>query len=41
MGNLLSVVVSVYNEEVVLKSFYKETKQVLDNKEWDLSLIHN
>ena len=39
MGNLLSVVVSVYNEEVVLKSFYKETKQVLDNIEWDYELL--
>ena len=39
MGNLLSIVVSVYNEEVVLKSFYKETKQVLDNIEWDYELL--
>lgn len=39
MGNLLSVVVSVYNEETVLKSFYKETKQVLDNIEWDYELL--
>lgn len=39
MGNLLSVVVSVYNEEVVLKSFYKETKQVLDNIEWDYEIL--
>lgn len=39
MGNLLSVVVSVYNEEAVLKSFYKETKQVLDNIEWDYELL--
>ncbi len=30
---------SVYNEEVVLKSFYKETKQVLDNIEWDYELL--
>lgn len=39
MGNLLSVVVSVYNEEAVLKSFYKETKQILDNIEWDYELL--
>lgn len=39
MGNLLSVVVSVYNEEAVLKSFYKETKQILDNIKWDYELL--
>ena len=36
---LLSVVVSVYNEEKALKEFYRETRQVLDHLSWDYELI--
>ncbi len=35
MGKLLSVVVSVYNEEEVLERFYQETRAVVDNMPWD------
>ena len=36
---LLSVVVSVYNEELVLGDFYMETKQILESIAWDYELI--
>lgn len=35
----ISVVVSVYNEELALEMFFKETKEVLDNLKWDYELI--
>ncbi|MCI8886923.1 MAG: glycosyltransferase family 2 protein [Hungatella sp.] len=39
MEKLLSVVVSVYNEEAVLAQFYEETKRVLDEIPWDYELL--
>ena len=39
MKNVLSVVVSVYNEEAVLELFYKEAKKVLDKIPWDYELL--
>ena len=36
----ISVVVSVYNEELSLNQFYKTTVDVLEQCAWDLSLIH-
>lgn len=39
MVKKISVVVSVYNEELALKMFFKETKEVLDNLKWDYELI--
>ncbi len=39
MKNVLSVVVSVYNEEAVLELFYKEAKKVLDKTPWDYELL--
>jgi len=39
MGNLLSVVVSVYNEEAVLKQFYGETGKILEKTGWDYELL--
>lgn len=39
MGNLLSVVVSVYNEEAVLERFYRESKRILDSISWDYELL--
>ncbi len=39
MKRLLSVVVSVYNEEAVLEQFYQETVRVLDGIGWDSELI--
>lgn len=36
---LLSVVVSVYNEELVLGDFYMEAKQILESIAWDYELI--
>ncbi|MDO4330337.1 MAG: glycosyltransferase family 2 protein [Lachnospiraceae bacterium] len=38
-GKLLSVVVSVYNEEQALQDFYRETSQVLQALSWDYELI--
>lgn len=38
-GKLLSVVVSVYNEEQALEDFYRETSQVLQALSWDYELI--
>lgn len=35
----ISVVVSVYNEELSLPDFYRETKNVLENTAWDYELI--
>lgn len=39
MKSLLSVVVSVYNEEAVLKQFYSETVKVLEKVQWDYELL--
>ena len=39
MKRLLSVVVSVYNEEAVLKRFYEESSRVLRNIAWDYELL--
>lgn len=39
MKKVLSVVVSVYNEEAVLLKFYEEVKKVLDRLPWDYELI--
>lgn len=39
MDKLLSVVVSVYNEEAALEDFYKETTEVLQSISWDYELI--
>lgn len=39
MDKLLSVVVSVYNEERALEEFYRETKKILDQISWDHELI--
>lgn len=36
---LISVVVSVYNEEAVLEQFFRETKAVLDRQRWDYELL--
>lgn len=35
----ISVVVSVYNEELALDMFFEETKKVLDSMKWDYELI--
>ena len=35
----LSVVVSVYNEELSLPDFYRETKKVLDGISWEYELV--
>lgn len=39
MKKLLSVVVSVYNEEAALKTFYQETIPVLKTISWDYQLV--
>ena len=39
MCKMLSVVVSVYNEEQALPMFYKATKSVLESLEWDHELL--
>lgn len=39
MKRLLSVVVSVYNEEAVLEQFYKESSRVLESISWDYELL--
>ncbi|MGN0372386.1 MAG: glycosyltransferase family 2 protein [Enterocloster sp.] len=39
MDRLISVVVSVYNEEKALEQFYKETSGVLKSISWDYELI--
>lgn len=39
MNSLLSVVVSVYNEEAVLDSFYREASRVLQGISWDYELL--
>lgn len=39
MDKKISVVVSVYNEELALRQFYSETKQVLDSISWDYELL--
>jgi len=39
MRKLLSVVVSVYNEEQALPAFYQEIKPVLDGLSWDYELL--
>lgn len=36
---LLSVVVSVYNEELALNQFYKVTKEILSQISWDYELV--
>lgn len=36
---LLSLIVSVYNEEEVLYSFYRESKKVLEQCKWDYELV--
>lgn len=38
-GKLLSVVVSVYNEEAVLEQFYRETETILKEIPWDYELL--
>lgn len=35
----ISIVVSVYNEELVIGDFYEETKNILDNIIWDYEII--
>ena len=39
MDRLLSVVVSVYNEEKALEEFYRETTHVLEQISWDYELL--
>lgn len=39
MKNLLSIVVSVYNEEAVLMQFYNEAGKVLTEIDWDYELL--
>lgn len=39
MEKILSVVVSVYNEEAVLEQFYKEIRKVLEEISWDYELL--
>lgn len=39
MGKLLSVVVSVYNEEAVLERFFQETSAILETLSWDWELV--
>lgn len=39
MEQVLSVVVSVYNEEAVLRRFYSETGKVLRGLDWDYELV--
>ena len=39
MKHLLSVVVSVYNEEAVLEKFYLSTLKVLNEILWDYELL--
>lgn len=39
MDNLLSVVVSVYNEEAVLEQFYRETGRILQGVSWDYEIL--
>ena len=39
MSKLLSVVVSVYNEEAVLEQFYKVAGEVLSHIYWELELL--
>ena len=39
MDRLLSVVVSVYNEEKALEEFYRETGKVLNELDWDYELV--
>lgn len=39
MDRLLSVVVSVYNEEKALEEFYRETTKVLRQISWDYELL--
>ena len=39
MKKLLSVIVSVYNEEAALKTFYQETIPVLKTISWDYQLV--
>lgn len=39
MRNVLSLVVSVYNEEQALPMFYKTAKPILDRLDWDYELL--
>lgn len=39
MKKVLSVVVSVYNEEQALSMFYETTKPILENLDWDYELV--
>lgn len=39
MDKKISIVVSVYNEELALRQFYTETKKVLDSITWDYELL--
>lgn len=39
MERLLSVVVSVYNEEAVLDAFYREISRVLEKVSWDYEIL--
>lgn len=39
MDRMLSVVVSVYNEEKALEEFYRETTNILKSIDWDYELI--
>ena len=39
MDRLLTVVVSVYNEEKALEEFYRETTHVLEQISWDYELL--
>lgn len=39
MDKLLSLVVSVYNEEQALPAFYKTTKPILEGLSWDYELV--
>lgn len=39
MDRMLSVVVSVYNEEKALEEFYRETTDILKSIDWDYELI--
>lgn len=39
MGKLVSVVVSVYNEEKALEQFYQETRKILEQLTWEYELL--
>ena len=35
----ISIVVSVYNEELALEMFFKEAEKILEDMDWDYELI--